>query len=361
MGLPLSEIQRIDAAGVQPRELLQRLAAGNSLSFDETRATFGSLLSGNWRDLEVGALLTALRVRGETAAEIAGAAAALRGKVEQIDPPIRGLLDTCGTGGDRSGTFNISTASAIVVAACGVHVAKHGNRSVSSSSGSADVLSELGLNIAAEPAVVVECLRRHGLAFFFAPSWHGAMKAVAPIRAGLGFRTIFNLIGPLSNPVGADHQLVGVGRFATSADADHALARAVANALMQLGTVSSIVVSGHDGLDEVSLAAPTLALRINKGAIVEEIWQAEDFELPTTPLELVRVESPAASAAAILTIFQGQNGPHRNYVVANSSAALLAAGRVRSLAEGAEMAARAIDEGAALAKLNAIVNFETKR
>jgi anthranilate phosphoribosyltransferase len=329
------------------KELLEVLAGGRSLSCAEAREAFGAIMDGACAPVEIASILTALRVRGETVDELVGAAQAMRDKIAPLGPGVVGVLDTCGTGGDRSKTFNVSTATAIVAAACGVPVAKHGNRAVSSTSGSADVLAELGVNIQAEPNVMLECLRSIGLAFFFAPRWHTAMQHAMPVRKALGFRTIFNLIGPLTNPAGAEYQLVGVG-LAEWADV-------VAAALLRLGTKSATVVAGSDGLDEITLAGPTRAVGVRHGELCIEIWTPESFGLPSYSSENWRVESVAQSALVIRSVLDGRAGAARDLVLANTAAALWTAEKVRTLPAGVAMARDAIDRGAARDKLNQLV------
>lgn len=324
--------------------ILGKLVSGDHLSTPSARTLFQWMLEGKCSDVEIAAVLTALRTRGETAHELVGAATVLREMMLPIETGITGLLDTCGTGGDHAGTFNISTATALVVAATGVPVSKHGNRSVSSASGSADVLTELGINILAAPEKVFTCLRDVGIAFFFAPNWHPAMKAVMPVRKALRFRTIFNFLGPLCNPARADYQLVGV----CGAD----WAARIADALATLGTKAATVVAGDDGLDEVTLSGPTHVFRIQDGDIVSETWRPSDFGLQRITLDTLKVSSPAASAALIQSLLAGTSGPARDIVLANAAAALLTVGKVQDLPAGVALAATAIDSGAAKRKLD---------
>jgi anthranilate phosphoribosyltransferase len=247
------------------------------------------------------------------------------------------LLDTCGTGGDQLHTFNISTAAAFVVAACGVPVPKHGNRGVSSTSGSADVLEQLGVNISLSPDQVAQCLDELNIGFCFAPLFHSAMKNVAPVRKQLRFRTIFNLLGPLTNPARASFQLIGAGRKETA----HRLARALA----ELGRKHAYVVCGADQLDEVSLWGVTTAFEVTGAQIVEQQWTADSFGLPECRAEELQVQSPAESAAVLRGVFAGQTGPARNIVLANAAAALLAAVKVGTPREGVQLATAAIDAG----------------
>ncbi|QDU63553.1 Anthranilate phosphoribosyltransferase [Planctomycetes bacterium Pan216] len=328
-------------------ELLPRLADGETLTREQTRSAVTEIMGGSVDAVIVASFLTALRVRGETVEELAGVASLMREEAEQIDHGIKGLLDTCGTGGDGSSTFNISTATAIVVSACDVPIAKHGNRAVSSSTGSADVLRVLGVNIEVEPKINVECLREIGLAFFFAPRWHPAMARVMPVRRTLRFRTIFNLAGPLTNPAGADYQLVGVGRREWSDK--------VARALAELGVEAATVVRGVDGLDEVTLADNTEAILIRGGELESRVWSPESFGLPQNPNRALRVASPEESAVVISSVLKGNKGPARNVVLANAAAALLTVGRTDDLREGVAFAEKAIDDGRALSQLEELV------
>jgi anthranilate phosphoribosyltransferase len=249
------------------------------------------------------------------------------------------VIDTCGTGGDASGTFNVSTAAAIVAAAAGVPVAKHGNRSVTSKSGSADVLAGLGVNIAASVAQVERCLEELGICFCFAPLMHPAMKNVAAVRKELGIRTIFNLLGPLANPAGADYQLLGVGRPETRS--------MIASALRVLGTKRSFVVSGADGLGEVTLADATRVTEVSADAMREFTWLPEDFGIARAPLDAISIAGPAESVALVKEVLGGKQGPARDIVLLNAAAGLHLVGRAQSLSEAVELAREALDSGSA--------------
>ena len=326
--------------------VLGRLAAGENLAQEEMAEVIDQIMQGRCVPGEIGLLLTLLREKGETCAEVAGAAAALRRHMVPIRGPRQDLLDTCGTGGDGSGTFNISTAAAIVTAAAGIPVAKHGNRRISSRTGSADVLAELGVNISATPEQVERCLAELGLCFCFAPLLHPAMKQVAEVRKSLGVPTIFNLLGPLSNPAGAPFQLLGVGRAA--------LRPLLAEALALLGTRRALVVCGDDGLDEVTLAAETQVTLVAGDSLREFTWSPEMFGLERAPLAPLAVAGPAESAAMIRGVLAGKPGPARDIVVLNVAAALFTVGRSDDLSLCAAQGAEAIDSGAAaelLAKL----------
>lgn len=305
------------------------------------QAAFDSIMRGECGEAETAALLTALAVKGEQVEEIVGAARAMRHHATCVQPAAAGLLDTCGTGGDALHTFNISTAVAFVVSACGVPVAKHGNRSVSSSSGSADVLEQLGVNLDLLPERVARCIDEVGIGFCYARALHGAMKHVAPVRAALGFRTIFNLLGPLTNPAGAPRQLIGT-------NSNHS-ASLLAEAIGRLGTERTIVVCGNDELDEVSLWGTTAWFDVTPDGIARGRWTPVDFGLDACDVAALRVESPQESADRILNVFEGRPGPVRDIVVANAAVALLAAGRAEALADAVRQAAAAIDEGRAAA------------
>lgn len=319
--------------------VLGKLAGSHDLSREEIEAAIGAMMSGEWRAEQMAFFLSALAFKGETVEEIAGAAAALRRFMTPIRSARTGLLDTCGTGGDGSATFNISTAAALVTAAAGVPVAKHGNRRVTSRTGSADVLAELGVNIEADVPRIERCLDELGICFCFAPLLHGAMRHVAAVRQQLGMRTIFNLLGPLTNPAGAQFQLLGVGR--------PDLRPKLAEALALLGTEQAAVVSGRDGLDEVTLAGPTDVSRIGQGPPEELVWRPEDFGLRAQPLDPLVVDGPAASAALIARVLAGEPGPAREIVILNSAAALWVAGVESELSAAAARAAAAIDSGVA--------------
>jgi anthranilate phosphoribosyltransferase len=329
--------------------VLGRLSAGESLTIDEMSAAIDLVMRGEVLDEQIAALLTALRIKGETVEEIAGAAAAMRRHMRRIGTDRTGLLDTCGTGGDGSRTFNISTAAAFVAAAAGVPVAKHGNRAASSRSGSADVLSALGVNVDADLPRVERCLDQLGICFCFALLFHPAMKQVADVRKRLGVPTIFNLLGPLSNPAGASFQLLGVGK-------PH-LRNILAEALRLLGTERAVVVCGDDGLDEVTIAAPTRVTETAAGELRELVWRPEDFGLRQSSLEALTVDGPAESAAMIRSVLSGNKGPARDIVVANAAAALWTARKSDSLETCAQLAATAIDSGAALTLLERLITL----
>jgi len=339
-----------------PDTLAAGLHAGRRSSADEVRRLVDAVLAGTV-DLDAfGRWLVALADVGETAAEIAGVAAALRARMLPV-PSVgtTAVADTCGTGGDGSGSFNISTAAAIVVAAAGQPVAKHGNRAVSSRTGSADVLEALGVRIEAGPDVAARCLREAGICFCLAPAHHPAMARVGPLRRALGRPTVFNLVGPLCNPAAAAVQVIGVGR--------PGVREAVAEAARMLGGSRAVVVSGHVGdepraFDEVTLFGPTDVIDVTPAGLRRHRWTAEDFGLATLPAGRVgdlEVADAAASAAAIRGVLAGERGPRRDVVVINAAAVLWAADKAADLRAARQHAERAIDSGAATRTLAALV------
>ncbi len=310
-------------------------------------AAFRDLLAGRVEDAFAASFLTALRMKGETGVEIAAAAAVLRERMIRLVPVSAPVLDTCGTGGDDSGTFNISTATALVVAACGVPVVKHGNRAVSSRSGSADVLRELGVPIESGPEWAQRCLDRVGFAFCFAPQFHDGMKHVAKLRRAMGLRTIFNLLGPLANPANADFQLLGVGK--------RELLEPLALAAARLGARRTVLVNGDDGLDEVSLAAPTTVRIVEGESFTTAVWTAADFGLEPVSLESIRADGPASSAAIVRGVLDARDGPARRIVLANAAAALWTADAAPNLRDGVAKADAALRAGAARSVLEQLV------
>jgi anthranilate phosphoribosyltransferase len=325
---------------------LPLLLERRDLPDDLVRAAVQDLTAGTFDEAEAVALLVALRVKGEAASEIATAVEVLRTAMLRLQPPARPVLDTCGTGGDGSGTFNISTATALVVAGAGVPVVKHGNRSVSSRSGSADVLYALGVAVESGPGWSQRCLDEFGFAFCFAPHFHPALAKVGSLRRKLGVRTIFNLLGPLLNPAAAEHQLLGVGRAE--------LLDPMAGALARLGTRQAFLVCGRDGLDEVSLSAPTMVRVVRDGTVEAREWTAADFGLDTAAPAELTADGPAASAGIVRQVLSGADGAPRRVVLANAAAALVAADRAPNLVAGVAMARQAIDSGAARRVLEGI-------
>ena len=314
----------------------------NPLDEDEAEAAFGAMLDGAPSDEEIAAFLVALSDRGETAAEIAGAARAMRARLIPINAP-GNAIDVCGTGGDGHHTLNVSTAVALVVAACGVPVAKHGNRAASSKAGAADTLEALGLDLDRAMETAEETLADLGICFLFAGKHHPAMARIMPIRRAIGRRTIFNLMGPLANPARVKRQLVGIAR--------PAYVPIYAEALARLGTEHSFVVSGDEGLDELSLAGGNEVAEIEGGAVRMKRVYPEEANLSTATVEAIRGGDPQHNAAALRGLLQGEHGAYRDAVLFNAAGALLVAGEVESWTEGAEEAAEAIDKGLANALL----------
>jgi anthranilate phosphoribosyltransferase len=342
-------------------EALHRIANhGESLSRDEARGVMSEVLAGKCTDAQIAALLVALHMKGETVEEIVGFAEAIR----QAATPLKvagnstidvsgterdALVDTCGTGGDASGTFNISTATALVAAGAGVRVAKHGNRSVTSKCGSADVMEALGVNISLPASQIAACLQEVGIAFLFAPAMHSAMKYVQPARRELRLRTVFNLLGPLTNPANASAQVVGV----YSDD----LVEKLAEALSMLGLRRAIVVHGCDGLDEITISGTTRVAEVRDGQVRTYEVTPEEFGLKRAPIESISGGDAAENARIIQEVLAGKKSPCRDVVLLNAAATLVAAGRANLLSEAMPMAAKSIDSGAARSKLESLVAF----
>ncbi len=324
------------------QQAIAKLTAFQNITADESAAAMNEIMSGEATTAQIGAFLAAMRMKGETTEEIIGCARVMREKAQALRLPTD-VVDIVGTGGDGSNTFNISTCSAFVVAAAGMPVAKHGNRSVSSKCGSADVLEKLGGNISLPPAQAAQCFDRTGLCFLFAPVYHLSMKYAAAPRRELGVRTIFNILGPLANPAAASYQLLGVY--------DAKLVEPMATVLMNLGVRSAMTVFGHDGLDEISLSAPTTVCEVRNGRMSSYILHPEQFGIRPAPLSEVVGGDAALNAQYVLAVLQGRHGPKRDIVLLNASAALYIAGRAATLKEGVRLAADAIDSGAALQKL----------
>ncbi len=324
------------------------IAAARALTRIEATEAFTALFEGAATPAQVGGFLMALRTRGETVDEYAAAAFVMRSKCHAVSAP-DGAMDIVGTGGDGKGTLNISTATAFVVAGAGVVVAKHGNRNLSSRSGAADVLSELGLNVMVGREVVEQCLSEAGIGFMMAPMHHPAMRHVGPIRAELGTRTIFNILGPLTNPAGVTRQLTG----AFSA----ALIRPMAETLRALGSHKAWLVHGGDGTDEISIAEPTQVVALAEGEITAFTLHPEDAGLPVHPFAAILGGSPADNAAAMRALLEGAKGAYRDAVLLNAAAALMVADRVTALRDGVEMARESLDSGAALARVTALARI----
>lgn len=328
------------------KSLIARVAEGQNLTEAESARAMELLMSGEATPAQAAAFLVALRLKGETVDEITGAARTMRAKATRVPHTQPYVVDTCGTGGDRSGTFNISTTSAFVVAGAGVPVAKHGNRAASSQTGSADVLEALGVNLSLTPEQVGQCIDRIGIGFMFAPALHSAMKHVAPVRREIGMRTIFNLLGPLTNPAGATVQLVGVFR--------PELTEPLARVLGQLGVRRALVVHGMEGLDELSVSGPTRVSEYHQGTVRTYEVTPADAGLAPQPREALQGGDPATNARITEQVLRGEPGPARDVVLLNAAAALLAAGVAANLSEGVRLAARSIDSGAAYARLNGL-------
>lgn len=333
-------------------QAIRRAIDGQNLERDEMYDVFGQVMDGRATDVQKTALLVALRMKGETADEITGAAMAMRERVTPLDVERDGLVDTCGTGGDGRGTFNISTVAAIVAAGAGARVAKHGNRAVSSSCGSADVLSALGVNIDLDAAQMSDVLRRAGIAFLFAPKLHPAMAAVAAVRRELGVRTIFNVLGPLTNPAFARRQVLGV--FAER------LVDIVARVLAALGTEHALVVHSRDGLDEISVSAATRVAEVRNGEIRSYELTPEEIGLSRHPIDALAGGDARENASIARAVLDGAGGAQHDVVVANAGAALYAAGRAPTIRDGVLLANETIASGRASEALRLLVSMSTE-
>ena len=325
------------------REAIDLLVSGKSLAMEQATAVMEEIMDGEATPAQFGAFVTALRLKGETVHEIAGMARAMREKAVPVE--VSGpVVDTCGTGGDASMTFNISTTAAFVVAASGLKVAKHGNRGMSSGCGSADVLDALGVKIDLGPREVAKCLDEVGIGFMFAPVFHPAMKYAAPPRREIGIRTVFNILGPLTNPAGAQAQLLGV--------AEESLALKMAEVLGLLGCTHALVVHGQDGLDEVTLGAPTMVCELTGDEVTRYVIDPEEFGFPRVSMTTLRGGPPNESADIVRRVLRGEPGPQRDVVVLNAAAALVAGDKAENLEHGLPIATEAIDSGRALRILN---------
>ena len=330
------------------REAISTATAGESLSMDDAVTVMREVMEGEVTPAQLGSYLTALALKGETPEEIAGFATVMRDKALRV--AVDGTaIDTCGTGGDRKGPFNISTAAAFVVAGAGLTVAKHGNRAASGDCGSADVLEALGVRIELPPEAVERCLREIGIGFMFAPAYHPAMRYAAPVRREIGIRTVFNVLGPMTNPAGVPCQLIGVGY--------PEVAEKMAEALRLFGTHHAIIVHSDDGMDELSLGSDTAGWEVLDGDIRPYVVRPRDLGLPHATPEDLRGGDPAANAETMRAILAGSGGPVRDAVVLNSGAALVAGDVASTLAEGIEMAAASIADGRAAEKLDAMVSL----
>jgi anthranilate phosphoribosyltransferase len=327
--------------------LLERLHGRQDLTADEASDAMAAIMDGLASPAQIAGLLIALRMKGERTPEIVGLARAMRQRSVRLEGDFADAFDTCGTGGDGGGTFNVSSIVALVVAGCGVRVAKHGNRAVSSRCGSADLFAELGVNVTAAPAVVTRCLVEAGIGFLFAPTFHPSMRHAAEPRRDLGVRTAFNLLGPLTNPAGVECQLVGVPR--------PDLTELVARALAQLGARRAWVVHGADGIDEISTRGYTKISECRDGFVRTFYLHPSDVGLPKATADDLAGGDAAANAAIARQVLAGERGPRRDVVTLNAAAALMIAGRCRSLVEGLQMARAALDAGFAASALEQLV------
>ena len=328
------------------RALIAKTATGASLTREEAAHAFDRMMSGEATPSQMGGLLMALRVRGETVDEITGAVTTMRAKMLKVDAPAD-AIDIVGTGGDASGSFNISTCAAFIAAGAGVPIAKHGNRALSSKSGAADVLGALGVKIDLNPAQVGRCIREAGIGFMFAPAHHPAMKNVGPTRVELGTRTIFNLLGPLSNPAGVKWQMIGV--FSKQ------WIEPMANVLKNLGSECVWVVHGSDGLDEITTSGPTSVAALENGKVRTFEINPEDVGIKKVKPEELRGGDAAANAAALRDVLKGKKGPFRDISIVNAAAGLVVAGKAKDLKEGVALAAKAVDAGDASARLERLI------
>lgn len=328
------------------RESIDTVVSGQSLSMEDASLVMREIMEGEATPAQLGAFLTALALKGETTQEIAGMAKVMREMALQVKVDGK-LIDTVGTGGDGKNTFNISTATAFVAAGAGLKVAKHGNRAASGSCGSADVLEALGVQIELSPEAVAQCVNEVGVGFMFAPAFHPAMRYAGPVRREIGIRTVFNILGPLTNPAGAQTQLLGV--------AFPELGGIMAEVLGFLGSHHAMIVHGHGGLDEISLSGDTSVWEVRGGEVEEWTLHVEDTGLPETPIEAIRGGTKEENAATMRRLFQGEQGPVRDMVLLNSAGVLMVGDKAESIRKGVEMSAGIIDSGAALAKLDQMI------
>jgi anthranilate phosphoribosyltransferase len=331
------------------RDAIEKLVNRINLSEPEMIEAMNQIMTGEATPLQVASFLTALRMKGETVEEVTGAARVMRQKAHRVRVGSKTVIDTCGTGGDQKGTFNISTTSAFVVAGAGINVAKHGNRSVSSQSGSADVLGALGVKVDAPKERVEECIAKIGIGFLFAPLLHEAMKYAVQPRRDIGIRTVFNLLGPLTNPAMATHQLIGL----YSGD----LVSMIAHVLKNLGSVCAMVVHGMEGLDEISLCGPTKVAELRGGEVKEYTIEPEQFGLKRCRIEDLNGGNAEQSAAIVRGVLQGDKGPARDVVLLNGGAALYIGGSAATIRDGMRLAAESIDSGKAREKLARLVEM----
>lgn len=334
------------------RQYLEKIIKKIDLCEKEMFHMINKIFSGNITDAQIGAFMAALATKGETFEELAGAAKAMRQNAIKINTGIPNVVDTCGTGGDGADTFNISTTSAFVVAGCGVTVAKHGNRSVSSLCGSADLLETLGAEIGTDPGMAQKSIADIGIGFMFAPLFHGAMKYAANARKEIGIRSIFNMVGPLSNPAGADCQVIGVY--------EPKLTEMFANALVRLGSKRAFVVHGHDGVDEITVCAPTRISELKNGKVTTYDISPEEFFGKTADSKSLAGGNPKVNTEITRKVLSGEKSPRRDVVLINASAALVVSGKAKDLKEGIQIAKESIDSGAAMNKLDELITFTRK-
>jgi anthranilate phosphoribosyltransferase len=334
---------------IDMKQALGKLIEGESLTREEARSVMTTIMEGEATTSQIGALLTALRIKGETVQEIAGFAEVMREKSIRLNHRLSGVLDTCGTGGSGIHKFNVSTTSAIICASLGVPVAKHGNRAMSGKSGSADVLEALGVNIMLTHEQAAACLENIGICFMFAQNYHPSMKHAAGPRRELGIRTVFNVLGPLTNPANAEHQLMGIY--------DRSKTELIACVLRELGSRHALVVGSLDGLDEISICAPTKVSELRNGEIRTYEIAPEELGLSRHSLEQVMGGEPAHNAKIVREVLGGAQGAYRDIVLINAAASLYAADRCEDLREGVQLAAQAIDSGAALRKLQELIDY----
>ncbi|AGK98282.1 anthranilate phosphoribosyltransferase [Clostridium pasteurianum] len=331
------------------KEAIKKISNKDNLNEEEAYSSVNEIMKGEALPSQIGAFLVGLRMKGETVEEITGAARAMRDNASVVKLESEYVIDTCGTGGDGSKTFNISTAVAIIAAAAGVKVAKHGNRAVSSSSGSADVLQELGINIDVEPEKAKKLIDEKGMAFLFAQKYHSAMKNVGPVRKELGIRTVFNILGPLTNPAFVKGQVLGV----YSKELTHTLAEV----LLKLGSEKAMVVHGEDGLDEITTTTTTYVSEIREGKVVDYIIEPEKLGIPLAKVEDIKGSSAKENAGIIIDILKGKSGAKRDIVVLNTAAALYVGKVAENLEQGIKLTEDIIDSGKAYKKLNELVEY----
>lgn len=334
------------------KQAIQKVADGNDLTRQEAEAVMEKLLTGEATQAQIASFLTALRMKGETIDEIVGLAQVLSNKAEHIHPDVETYIDLVGTGGDRTFTFNISTTAAMAVAAAGLPVAKHGNRSISSKSGAGDVLEALGVNIVADPKKVEECVKEVGIGFMFAQTFNPSMRFVGKARSEMGIRTVFNILGPLANPSGASGMLVGVY--------DPTLTETIAKAMAQLGLKRAFVVSGKDNMDEITLSTETVISELKDGQVTTFEVSPEQFGMKRVPLSDIQGGTAEENAAITRAILSGEKGPKRDVVLLNAGAGLYIGGKADSIEEGIRLATEVIDNGKALEVLEKLVEFTNR-